>query len=443
MSLVDVESVRRSWAGTHPYVVKGRVTRASGMIVHATLPGVSLGTACDIEIGGGGTVSCDVVGFDGQTVLLMPVGEVHGIAEGALVVPRRDGAHVRPSLGLLGRVVDANLAPLDGLGAVDDEEAASLPLKNDAPDAMQRTRISRPLETGIRVIDTLLTLGEGQRVAIMAGAGVGKSMLLGMLARAEEPDVVVVGLVGERGREVREFVERDLGVEGRMKSVVITATSDTPPMTRVRASLAATTVAEYFRDRGMRVLLLMDSLTRYAMALREIGLSAGEPPTSKGYPPSVFSAIPRLVERTGYGLDPVGSITAIYTVLAEGDDLADPVADTARATLDGHWVLSRRLAGAGHFPAIDVVQSVSRVMTDISTPQEIEVGRHARELLGAYEEARDLVEVGAYVAGSNPRTDRALRCRDALQNFLRQRPTERTPRERALVSLRQVLEGGG
>jgi flagellum-specific ATP synthase len=443
MSLVDVSSVRASWASTQAYVMKGRVTRASGLIVHATLPGVSLGTTCDIEIVGGGTVSGDVVGFDGQTVLLMPVGEVDGIAEGAMVLPRRDGAHVRPSLGLLGRVVDANLMPLDGKGHIVDEESVSLPLKNDAPDPMRRARITRPLETGIRVVDTLLSLGEGQRVAIMAGAGVGKSMLLGMLARAEEPDVVVVGLVGERGREVREFVERDLGDEGRLKSVVVTATSDAPPLTRVRASLAATTVAEYFRDKGMRVLLLMDSLTRFAMALREIGLAAGEPPTSKGYPPSVFSAIPRLVERAGYGLDPVGSITAIYTVLAEGDDLADPVADAARAALDGHWVLSRRLAGSGHFPAIDVLQSVSRVMTDIASPQEIELARHARELLGAYEEARDLVEVGAYVAGSNARTDRALKVHEALRHFLRQRPTERTARDKALTALRVALEGSG
>ncbi len=439
MILHDVQRVRHALRATEPFVLTGRVTRASGIIVHATLPGVSLGTACQIAVGKDKHVTGEVVGFDGKTVLIMPVGGVAGIREGAAVRPVSGGAEVCPSFGLLGRVVDANLFPIDGLGPISEEPGHAMALRRDAPSAMQRRRIEHPMETGIRVIDTLLTLGEGQRVAIMAGAGVGKSVLLGMLARAPEPDVVVVGLIGERGREVREFVERDLGEEGRAKACVVTATSDAPPLTRVRASLAATCVAEYFRAQGLKVLLLMDSLTRFAMAHREVGLAAGEPPTSKGYPASVFSALPRLVERAGYGDDPTGSITAVYTVLAEGDDLADPVADAARATLDGHWVLSRRLAGAGHFPAIDVLQSVSRVMTDITGPDQLEVAREARAMLAAYDEVKDLVEVGAYVSGSKPRTDRAIGLRDPLNSFLRQSPGEHTTRDEAIDRLREVL----
>jgi len=305
---------------------------------------------------------------------------------------------------------------------------------------MTRRRISEPMPLGIRAIDTCLTLGEGQRVGVMAGPGVGKSVLLGMVARHAKADVIVVGLVGERGREVREFVERDLGPAGLLRSVVVVGTADEPPVVRVRAAMAATAVAEYFRSQGKKVLLLIDSLSRVAMAQREIGLAAGEPPTSKGYPPSVFAALPKLVERAGNDAGK-GSITAMYTVLAEGDDLADPVVDAARAALDGHLVLSRKLASAGHFPAIDVLASVSRVMTDVVSPAHRDLAGAAREVLSAYREAADLIEVGAYVAGSNPRVDHALKCVGPLNAFLRQAPDAPTAIGESLTQLKRVLGG--
>jgi flagellum-specific ATP synthase len=304
---------------------------------------------------------------------------------------------------------------------------------------MSRRRITRPLVLGIRSIDSCLTCGEGQRLGIMAGPGIGKSVLLGMLARSADADVIVVGLVGERGREVREFVERDLG-KGLSRSVVVVATGDESPLVRVRAGMAATAVAEFFRDQGKRVLLLIDSLSRVAMAQREIGLAAGEPPTSRGYPPSVFAMLPRLVERAGNG-EGQGSITAMYTVLAEGDDLTDPVVDASRACLDGHIVLSRGLAMAGHFPAVDVLASVSRVMTDVVTPDHRTLARRVREVLSAYKDAADLVEVGAYVSGTNPRVDAALRCISEVNAFLCQEPNERFALAETLTRLRKALDG--
>jgi flagellum-specific ATP synthase len=440
MSRIDVDTLRSALRRVDPVVVSGRVTRAAGMTVAATLPGASLGTMCEIEGRGGETALAEVVGFEGATVLLMPVGELSGIKEGARVIPLSAVADLPVGDELLGRVVDEHLRPIDGQGAV--RCAARAPLRRRPPPAMARARVATVVETGLRVIDSCLTLGEGQRVGILAGAGVGKSVFLGSLARAASADVVVVGLIGERGREVREFIERDLGT-GLARSVVVVATGDAPPLSRVYAADAATAVAEHFRDRGMRVLLLMDSLTRVAMAQREIGLAAGEPPTSKGYPPSVFAALPRLVERAGMGVASAGrragSITAVYTVLVEGDDLSDPVADAARAALDGHWVLSRKLAGAGHFPAVDVLSSVSRVMTDIVPADQVELARRAREVLATLNEAAPLVDAGAYVAGSNPKVDAALRVRDELLTFLRQRPDERTARGDALGRLRTAL----
>jgi len=307
------------------------------------------------------------------------------------------------------------------------------------PAAMERRRVARPLPLGIRSIDACLTVGEGQRLAIMAGPGVGKSVLLGMLARSADADVVVVGLVGERGREVREFIERDLA-EGLARAAVVVATSDESALKRVRAAMVATTIAEHFRAKGKRVLLLVDSLSRVAQAQREIGLAAGEPPTTKGYPPSSFALLPRLVERAGNDGGP-GSITAFYSVLVEGDDLSDPIADASRATLDGHIVLSRKLAEAGHYPAVDVLASISRVMSDIVEDAHRDLARQAREVLSSYREAADLIEVGAYAAGSNPRVDRALRCIQALQAFLRQEPGERTPMPDVLALLRRALSG--
>jgi flagellum-specific ATP synthase len=435
-----VDRVRRALAESEPMVVAGKVTRASGIIVEAMLPQVAVGTACVIATSAGKLISAEVVGFSRSRALLMPFGELAGIGEGCAVWPRSSAAEIPVGDGLLGRIVDAAMRPVDGGPPL--ALSTSVPLNASPPHAMSRRRIGRPLSLGIRALDACLTCGEGQRVGIMAGPGVGKSVLLGMLARSAEADVIVCGLVGERGREVREFVERDLGAQGLARSVVVVATADESPLVRVRAAMAATSVAEYFRGRGKRVLLLLDSLSRVAMAQREIGLAAGEPPTSRGYPPSVFAALPRLVERAGNDSG-AGSITAMYTVLAEGgEDLTDPVADAARAALDGHVVLSRKLANSGHFPAIDVLASISRVMTDIVGPDHNRLAREAREVLSTYRDSADLIEVGAYVAGTNPRVDRALRSINAVNALFRQEPNARFRMDETLAGLRAALEGG-
>jgi flagellum-specific ATP synthase len=437
VSLLNLEKVKRALDKAEPLVLAGRVTRVSGIIVEAALPSVAVGTSCEIVAAGQRVVAAEVVGFAGSQALLMPFGEVKGIGEGCAVFPRASAGEVGAGEALLGRVVDAAMKPVDGLGPI--KLQGRVALHAPPPPAMTRRRISRPLQLGIRSIDAFLTCGEGQRICVMAGPGVGKSVLLGMLARSADADVIVCGLIGERGREVREFVERDLGPEGLARSAVIVATGDESPLVRVRAAMAATSVAEYFRARGKRVLLLMDSLSRVAMAQREIGLAAGEPPTSRGYPPSVFAMLPRLVERAGTDAGH-GSITAFYTVLAEGDDLSDPVVDCARAALDGHVVLSRKLAGAGHFPAVDILGSISRVMNDIVTPEHKQVVREGREVLSAYRESADLVEVGAYVAGSNPKVDRALRCIDGLNAVLRQEPEQRFSMPETMTALQQALQ---
>jgi flagellum-specific ATP synthase len=435
MSPISLDVIARAIAEADPLPLTGTVVRASGLVLEAALPRVPVGTACEIRATDGATVLAEVVGFFGQTARLMPLSDIHGIGEGCIVVPRAAADRISVGDGLLGRVVDAALRPMDG-GPVPMLRGRAR-LHASPPVAMERRRVVRPLPLGIRAIDACLTVGEGQRLVIMAGPGVGKSVLLGMLARSADADVVVVGLVGERGREVREFIERDLG-DGLARAVVVVATSDESPLKRVRAAMVATTVAEHFRGQGKRVLLLVDSLSRVAQAQREIGLAAGEPPTTKGYPPSSFAILPRLVERAGNDAGE-GSITAFYTVLAEGDDLTDPVADAAKATLDGHIVLSRKIAEAGQFPAVDVLASISRVMNDIVDPSHRELARQARDVLSAYRESADLVEVGAYVAGSNPRVDRALRCIQALQTFQRQEPTERSTMSEMLASLRRAL----
>lgn len=421
MSLCDLDLLARTLRAADPLPLQGRVLRATGLVLEAVLPRVPIGTACEILVSANRQVTAEVVGFSGATALLMPFGDTQGICEGCAVVPRESASEVRVSPSLLGRVVNSALEPLDALG--DLKSGARVSLNSRPPAAMSRRRIAKPMALGIRCIDGLLTLGEGQRLGIMAGPGVGKSVLLGMVARHASADVIVVGLIGERGREVREFVERDLGPQGLARSIVVVATADEPPLVRVRAAMAATSVAEHFRARGKKVLLLIDSLSRVAMAQREIGLAAGEPPTSKGYPPSVFALLPRLIERAGND-GGQGSITALYTVLAEGDDLTDPVVDSAKSLLDGHLVLSRRLANSGQFPAIDLLASISRVMSDVVTPTHLALAHAAREVLAAHREAADLIDVGAYVPGSNPRVDRAVRCIDAVNAFLRQGPAE-------------------
>jgi len=425
-------------ADAEPLPVAGKVTRVSGIIVEATLPSVAVGTACTIRLAHGKSLNAEVVGFSKNRALLMPFGDVAGVGEGCAVWPRSAGADIPVGEGLLGRVVDAAMTAVDGARQPVLPHRASL--NASPPHAMTRRRISHPLVLGIRSLDACITCGEGQRVGIMAGPGIGKSVLMGMLARSAAADVVVVGLVGERGREVREFVERDLGPSGLARSVVVVATADEPPLVRVRAAFAATTVAEYFRARGKKVLLLLDSLSRVAMAQREIGLAAGEPPTARGYPPSVFAALPRLVERAGNDAGE-GSITAMYTVLAEGDDLSDPFVDAARAALDGHIVLSRKLANAGHFPAVDVLASISRVMSDVVTPEHRQLATEARDVLATYRESADLIEVGAYVAGSNPRVDRALRSVNLVNGLFRQSPSERFSLPDTLAALKRALQG--
>jgi flagellum-specific ATP synthase len=441
-NLLDLNALAPALRSAPAVAVSGRVVKVSGLIVEATMPSVSVGATVEIDVSEPGgprdVIVGECVGFSGDRALLVPAGDLRGVKNGAAVTPLARAAEIAVGPELLGRVVDWRMRPIDG-GAAVRLPPTRTPLSRAAPNAMSRRRVARAFATGVRTIDTLLTCGEGQRVAIMAGAGVGKSVLMGMLAKHCEADVIVVGLIGERGREVREFIERDLGPKGRARAVVVVATGDTPPLERVHAANAATAVAEHFRASGKKVLLLMDSLTRVAMALREIGLSADEPPTSKGYPPSVFAAIPKLLERAGND-EGAGSITALYTVLVEGDDLADPVADCARAALDGHIVLSRKLAGAGHFPAIDVLQSVSRVALDITPPAHQRVMRDARDVLSALAESADLVDIGAYVAGSNARVDHALAVRDALRGFVRQEPDDKTDPNVALTQLQQALK---
>lgn len=439
MSLVDLERLAAVLKRAEPLPLQGRVLRATGLVVEATLPRVPVGTSCEIKVADERRVPAEVVGFSGANALLMPFGEMQGICEGCAVVPRDSAAEVPVGEQLLGRVVDAGMRPIDGQPS--PRLAHKAPLNGRPPPAMRRQRISRPQVLGLKSMDALLTVGEGQRLGVLAGPGVGKSVMLGMVARHASADVIVVALVGERGREVREFVERDLG-EGLARSVVVVATADEPPLVRVRAAMAATSVAEHFRARGKKVLLLVDSLSRVCMAQREIGLAAGEPPTSKGYPPSVFALMPRLVERAGND-EGEGSITALYTVLAEGDDLTDPVVDAAKAILDGHVVLSRKLAGAGHFPAIDVLQSVSRVMSDVASPAHLALAHAARDVLATYRESADLVEVGAYVHGTNPKLDHALTCITALNGFLRQGPEERFTLSTTLELLTRVVGAPG
>jgi flagellum-specific ATP synthase len=393
----------------------GRVTDVVGLVIEATGPAAPVGARCDVATASG-ALAADVVGHRDGRALLMPLGEIAGVGPGSRVVLRRAEPVVAVGETLLGRVIDGLGRPLDGRGPI--RTSARVPLAGRTPNPLERTPIAEPLDLGVRAVNALLTCGRGQRLGIFAGSGVGKSTLLGMMARSTQAHVNVVALVGERGREVREFLERDLGADGLARSVVVAVTADAPALVRVRGALLATAIAEWFRDRGQDVLLLMDSLTRVAMAQREIGLAIGEPPSARGYTPSVFSLLPRLLERAGRGR--FGSITGLYTVLVEGDDLADPVADTARATLDGHLVLSRRLADAGHHPAIDVLGSVSRVMPDVTDATQQAAAQRVRAWLAAHRDAEDLIQIGAYARGATPLVDEAVDRLPAITAFLRQ-----------------------
>ena len=402
----------------------GVVSQVVGLIIESEGPGVELGEICHIyPKGAGQPIEAEVVGFRRKQILLMPMGELHGVSPGSLVKPTRRAMRVRVGPDLLGRVFDGLGRPLDDRGPVGGN--SYYPIHNQPPNPLSRRRITEPLSVGVKAIDALLTCGKGQRLGIFAGSGVGKSTLLGMMARYTSADVNVIALVGERGREVRDFLEGCLGEEALKRSVVVIATSDQAPLIRLKAAFVATAIAEYFRDLGKDVLFMMDSVTRLATAQREIGLAVGEPPATRGYPPSVFAMLPRLLERTGTG--DKGTITGLYTVLVEGDDLNEPIADTVRGILDGHIVLSRKLAEANHYPSVDVLGSVSRVMPDVVSQEHFEAASQIREVLAVYRDVEDLINIGAYVPGNNPRVDRAVRHIDAVEQFLRQGMEEHCP----------------
>src|SRR5471032_630218 len=439
-----------------PMQVSGRVTRVAGLVMEAVGLRLAVGAACTVPLPNGGKVEAEVVGFDGERLFLMPQSDVEGIVPGTRVFPvepmiPRPGSlshprrrpsdrarHLPVGPELLGRVLDGAGRPLDSLGPLLVSDSAPINVRPANP--LGRAPIVDTLDVGVRSINSMLTVGRGQRMGLFAGSGVGKSVLLGMMARYTEADVIVVGLIGERGREVKEFIEQILGAEGLARSVVVAAPADTPPLMRLQGAAYATAIAEYFRDQGQNVLLIMDSLTRYAMAQREIALAIGEPPATKGYPPSVFAKLPILVERAGNADVGGGSITAFYTVLTEGDDQQDPIADSARAILDGHIVLNRELAEAGHYPAIDIEQSISRAMHSITTADHQAKSRALKQLYSRYQRSRDLISVGAYAAGSDPLLDKAIVLHERIEQFLQQQISERVTMDQSLGQLTSLFE---
>ncbi|HEY8354985.1 MAG TPA: flagellar protein export ATPase FliI [Methylophilaceae bacterium] len=443
---------------TEPLEISGRVTRLTGLVMEAVGIKLPVGSACSIPLPDGRKIEAEVVGFDGDKLLLMPQGSIEGIVPGSRVFPQEITGHIPGPGGadhqrrrasdrsrhlpigpeLLGRVLDAAGMPLDDLGPLRTRQVAPLLARPINP--LSRAPITEALDVGVRAINSILTVGRGQRMGLFAGSGVGKSVLLGMMARYTDADVIVVGLIGERGREVKEFIEQILGEAGLARSVVIAAPADASPLMRMQGASYATSIAEYFRNQGQHVLLIMDSLTRYAMAQREIALAIGEPPATKGYPPSVFAKLPALVERAGNGKAGEGSITAFYTVLTEGDDQQDPIADAARAILDGHIVLNRTLAEAGHYPAIDIEQSISRVMVNITDKAHQKAALRLKQLNSRYTRNQDLINVGAYEAGSDPVLDEAIARHEAIAAFLQQDINERADLGQSIRQLMELLE---
>lgn len=415
--------------------VIGKVIQVVGLVVEARVQGVSIGELCYIQVADDKQIRAEVVGFKEDKVLLMPLGGLGGIRPGSRIYASGHPIQVKVGMGLLGRILDGLGEPMDDKGELDYETLYGI--DQDPPDPVKRPRISKVLKAGVKAIDGALTLGRGQRIGIFAGSGVGKSTLMGMLARNCEADVNVISLIGERGREVKDFIEESLGEEGLRKSVVICATSDNPPVVRLKGALVGTAIAEYFRDQGKNVLFMMDSVTRFAMAQREIGLATGEPPTTKGYTPSVFAMLPRLMERAG--TSDKGSITAIYTVLVEGGDMDEPIADAARGILDGHMVLSRDLAARNHYPCIEVGHSISRLFSVIANEQHKKAAGQLREVLARYQEAEDLINIGAYVKGSNAKIDYAVDKIDAVNSFLRQGTHENVPFEKTVQMLSNIF----
>ncbi len=417
--------------------VYGKVTRIVGLVIEGTCAVSSIGSLCEIHpLQGGEPIAAEIVGYGNDQAQLMPLGEVRGLGPGSLISVKSRLAAVKAGSGLLGRVIDGMGNPVDNgppLHLPDEQPLYALP-----PSPMLRDTIETPLDLGIRAINGMITCGVGQRMGIMAGSGVGKSVLLGMMAKYARADINVIALIGERGREVREFIERDLGKEGLARSVIIAVTSDQPPLLRMRGAYLATAIAEYFCARKHNVLLMMDSVTRFAMAMREIGLAIGEPPTTKGYTPSVFATLPKLLERAGKFKNQ-GSITGLYTVLVDGDDLTEPVADAVRSILDGHIVLSRDLAAKNHYPAIDVMMSTSRVMRDIVSQRHLELAGRTRSVMAVYRESEDLINIGAYAAGSNPRIDYAISRIDAINTFLHQRMDEASSLDESISAMGELV----
>ena len=436
--MLELEHYTEKVAAMDCMTYQGRVKRMSGAIVEAHGPQVAVGELCEIlpRDSDANRIRAEVVGFRENTTILMPLEKLNGIRAGDPVVSSNGDLKVGLGMKLLGRVLDGLGDPIDG-----GEDIAcphSSPIYNDAPPPLERGSIEKPLNTGVRAIDMPLTLGRGQRVGIFAGAGVGKSTLLAQIARNAEADANVIALVGERGREVREFIENTLGPEGLEKSVVVVATADMPPLLKVKAAFTSTTIAEYLRDQGLHVLYMMDSLTRVANSQREIGLAAGEPPTAQGYPPSVFSLIPELTERLGNSRR--GSITGIYSVLVERDDFTEPVADAVRASLDGHIILSRRLADRGHYPAIDILGSISRLQRDVADEAELEMSRKLRSIISTYREAEDLIKIGAYNKGTSPAIDRAMDLMPEVNSFLQQDMNESCPHRESCAHLKSITD---
>lgn len=426
----------RAVESVNPIRLHGKVTQVVGLVIEGYCPDTSVGAICEIRPKDGVPIPAEVVGFRDNKTLLMPLGDLRGVGLDSLIAVRRDKATLRVGPNLLGRVIDGLGNPIDDKGPLHlDEE---YPIYAAPVNPMKRPPIRRPLDLGIRSINGLLTCGQGQRVGIMAGSGVGKSTLLGMIARYTEADVNVIALIGERGRELREFVEKDLQEQGLQKSVVVVATSDQPPLVRMRGAYLATTIAEYFKDQGKKVLMMMDSATRFAMAMREVGLAIGEPPTTKGYTPSVFAALPKLLERTGNF--PEGSITGLYTVLVEGDDFNEPISDAMRSILDGHIVLSRDLAARNIYPPIDIMASASRVMADVADERHRKLAGQFKETMATYRQSEDLINIGAYKAGSNPGIDRAIRKIDAMVAYQKQAVADPATLADSVDGLQQIFE---
>lgn len=418
----------------------GRVKRVVGLMIESQGPESSIGDVCFIHVGTKKKrrIQAEVVGFKDENVILMPYTSIHDISPGSLVETTMKPLEIKAGPGLIGKVVDSLGVPLDQSSL--PRGLAAVPTEQYPPNPLSRPPISEPIEVGVRMIDSLLTVGSGQRVGIFAGSGVGKSTLLGMIARNTTADLNVIGLIGERGREVREFIERDLGPEGLKRSIVVVATSDQPALMRIKGAYTATAIAEYFRDKGLNVMLMMDSVTRVAMAQREVGLAVGEPPTTKGYTPSVFAILSRLLERTG--TNEFGSITGFYTVLVDGDDMNEPIADTVRGILDGHFVLDRDLANKGQYPAVNVLKSISRIMNNIVSDEHVKAAERLRELLSTYINAEDLINIGAYKKGTSGEIDEAILRYPQIQNFLKQGTNERVSINESVQALLQLVRKG-